>query len=379
VTPSECLDSIRAYTAAHKELREAHHFLFHLPLEPGNSKCEVMVISQNPGESPRQFESHPMSRAIELGLVIWEESSERDFMDPNFVGRLSPETGQDTVKWSKAMRDYCGTNDIIQSELFFWSSRDRDRTFRQRFGRRFRDSPHLEFCRRMNEELISLYQPKVVVTAGITDCEHFANLYGLQHRSTIRGQHMRLIEHFARDDIDWVFTAHWTGTYIGTADSAFIRAYIDAVRQGLSLPSAPPLDEPTIRKSAVRTPRVILGKTPREPRSRVYFRVADVEHLPKNRAVLEILRHWARLHPSASSTDLDAAFPRHLHPKGLFVEIGASAVMRDQLRWFTKDTEIITLADGAFVVTNQWGAGPAFERVLELARAVGIRVSQEAS
>jgi hypothetical protein len=65
----------------------------------------------------------------------------------------------------------------------------------------------------MNQVLIREYAIAKIVCPGLTSAKFAKELYGLQHKITVRcpSTNNRLIEHFGYGDSNWVFTKHWTG------------------------------------------------------------------------------------------------------------------------------------------------------------------------
>jgi hypothetical protein len=140
---SEMLAQVRDYTRRHPELREAHHFLFDLPLNKENAPVEYLVFGLNPGESDHDWKIAPSPT---------EESREFDFHERS--GNPSPAR----ERWRAMCRSFLGTSNVVFGEVFFWSSKDL-RQFRQRYGP-MRQSPHLRFCVELNQRLIEHHRPE---------------------------------------------------------------------------------------------------------------------------------------------------------------------------------------------------------------------------
>ena len=199
----QLLEKIRTYTREHKELRDAHHFLFNLVYGDIDS-VRFVIIGQNPGMSRSDSED---SRC---GL---EESNEDDFRMRLGFDRLN-------TKWASFIRKILPvTNEFVQTERFFWSSRDL-KSFKDVFKTKLHESPHLKFCRDMNVALIKMYEPKAVVCLGFGGWKSMQNLYSLTHKSTIlKTRNMqfsciKLVSHFVDSDHrNWFFTPNPTGSF----------------------------------------------------------------------------------------------------------------------------------------------------------------------
>ena len=130
------IERVSDYTAAHTELRAAHHFLYDLR-HPKDGQPQYVVMGVNPGETARDWMIAPEPT---------EETSRCDFHDE--VG-----SGRNAIRWSKAARYFLDDADYVLAELFFWSSSD-SRAFTGRFGP-LAKSKHLPFCVELNNDLIN--------------------------------------------------------------------------------------------------------------------------------------------------------------------------------------------------------------------------------
>jgi hypothetical protein len=209
---ANCLAQIRAYTAANAELLRAHHFLFDLPIDKGSDTAKFIVMGLNPGEQATDWEL--LNRPT-------EESREFDFHDTHGRGRSA-------VTWSKWVEYFCQSTDVVLGEFFFWSSSKARKEFQDRFGTSLKRSPHLEFCRKMNCELIEHYEPAVVIAPGLEAIEFAPALYDLRYvRSVLAPNGHRLVEHYERNGVPWLFTKHWTGSHgFSNEQRAVVRDYI---------------------------------------------------------------------------------------------------------------------------------------------------------
>lgn len=185
---------IRQYTKDHPVLADCHHFCFDFRLGDFD-RADFIVMGLNPGETDDD-------RAAARGPV--EESSLVDYR-----------AGQDSAsraRWFKTCRTVLRSESIALTELCFWSSPNIS-ALEARIGP-LASSPHLRFCRKLNERLISFHKPAAVVLPGLGLMPLTAKLYDLKFVSALpddKGR--RLIEHYERDGVPWVFTKHWSGSF----------------------------------------------------------------------------------------------------------------------------------------------------------------------
>ena len=202
------IDAISTYTSAHAELREAHHFLYDLRFPP-SAKPRFVVIGINPGERSADWLISPKPT---------EETSRYDFHVELGVGRAA-------LRWPRAAKFFLDGQAYVQTELFFWSSKNMSE-FRQRFGL-LRESPHLEFCVSMNRSLMEFYEPQAVIFPGLTQSRLCARLFDLELLDTVRLQGVKLIERYWDGERSWLFTKHWTGSFgFSNPQRAAVRDYI---------------------------------------------------------------------------------------------------------------------------------------------------------
>ena len=123
------LEKIRKFSKENPELLKSHHFLFNCPLDKEFDKAEALVIGINPGESYDDWNFQDN--------LPTEESNEFDFHEE--MGHERTE-----MRWSRLCKEYLGTNKIVLSEFFFWSSRqigedpNKGESFSERFGYKFK-------------------------------------------------------------------------------------------------------------------------------------------------------------------------------------------------------------------------------------------------
>jgi hypothetical protein len=193
----ENINTIRKYTAAHAELRVAHHFLYDLPLNKDARAPEIVVIGINPGETQVDREAYPGPT---------EETWNFDFHEQASLGR-----SRGSIHWRKNAAYFANGRPVIFTELFFWSSNDQGE-FKERFGPLW-DSPHLSFCVNLNRCLIDEYQPKSIIFVGLSDVARVAGEFGLRHVYTLKMRGHRLVEHYQDALRSWYFTKHWSGSF----------------------------------------------------------------------------------------------------------------------------------------------------------------------
>lgn len=202
------IDEIRAYTKAHDELRACHHFCFDFRLG-AFERAQYVVMGVNPGETRDDLAVAPGPQ---------EESSLHDY-------RAGVDS-RSRQRWFDTCIKVVGSDQIALSELFFWSSPNVPALV-ERIGP-LKSSPHGDFCRRLNERLIAFHQPKAIVLPGLGLLPLATSLYGLWHvgqTSSARGR--RLIEHYERDGVPWIFTPHWSGSFgFSCEDRAQIADYL---------------------------------------------------------------------------------------------------------------------------------------------------------
>jgi len=212
---SKILEEIREYTQNHTELKKSHHFLFNCPLSSGPSCADVIVIGLNPGETRSDWE---------CGTSLpTEESSEFDFHDEYGRGRSS-------VRWSQLCREYLPNNNIFLTEFFFWSSGNLGNEFKDRFGYSFKNSPHFEFCKRCNEQMIAFHKPKLIVATGTSWASFFSSLYKMEHVETIKcikdKRNRNIIHHYDFRKVPFIFTPHWSSGYVSNHEKKEIKSYL---------------------------------------------------------------------------------------------------------------------------------------------------------
>lgn len=209
--PKQSIARIKTYTHQHPELMRAHHFTFDLKLgEP----VEFCVMGINPGEPKESWPNGTPSDWFPL-----EESSASNFQ--------TAKRSKASTAWLNKVRWYAGTNGVLLSEYFFWSSANAHSHFRERFGTAFDQSPHLKFCRDLNLALFQHYKPRAVISPGLGVRECISAHYGLSLVEEVRGPkgHL-LIAHFSDGDRPWLSMKHWTGARPNKEEQQRMRAYV---------------------------------------------------------------------------------------------------------------------------------------------------------
>ena len=210
---------IRSYTKLHPELSTCHHFQYDLPLaatpdlQNSGDKRTCLMLGINPGESAPDT------------TVAWptEETSEFDFHD-QLVGRES-------IRWTQKVRKILPTMRVWQSQLFFWSSKDRDQ-LKDRLGSDIERSPHLAWCTDRNLALIQKRQPDIVILAGMTKRETASRLFHLEVMGEpifLRNGKDRLVVKLTDGHRPWLVIAHLTSAHppLNEDEEAQVRLAID--------------------------------------------------------------------------------------------------------------------------------------------------------
>ena len=210
------IDLIETYTNKHEELKAAHHFLYDLPLSRAAHQVDAVCIGINPGESPR--EKHPGKTRQETSLF-------------DYHGEI---LSRGAINWRTKAKRFAGTDSVVLTEFFFWSSPNSGSAFTARFGTPIRRSPHLAFCAAMNERLIKVRAPKVVIVAGL-QTTIYAPFHGLRFCDTQRltNGHALAELYVSPSGVPWVFTKHWSASRgFSTDQQDQLTDYIAAVKDG---------------------------------------------------------------------------------------------------------------------------------------------------
>lgn len=204
-------DEILAYTKAHDDLSESHHWLFDLPPfkdEPFDPKHIVFGI--NPGEGKER--------------LCLSQTEETRFFDCH--EEYSGKGAREKIGWTKKLFDILETRRIIQTELIFWSTKTVG-VLNERFGP-LKRNPHLSFCCEKNRQLIDYHNPESIICPGLGMLEVTVQAFGLNRIDSIKASNGdRLIEHYSDGTRDWVFTKHFSGAFGFTNEQKnAIKSYI---------------------------------------------------------------------------------------------------------------------------------------------------------
>jgi hypothetical protein len=211
---SDLMQVVRNYQQKHVELLKSHHFVAAVPLRPDGVEFDYLVVGLNPGEQDSNWTAFPRTT---------EET-----IDFNWLESLPGGPTRQAKAWRKKVAQFCGTDQVLQSDFFFWSTNNVGKAFTERFGTPFHKSKHLEFCRDINLKLVELTKPKAVVCPGISHAESFARLYGLEPVNFVpTPSGGKLIAHYERSGMPWVFSKHWGGAFGFTKEQrATVASYI---------------------------------------------------------------------------------------------------------------------------------------------------------
>jgi hypothetical protein len=223
---SRNLSQIREYTKSNEELGKSHHFLYNSPINKNENRAEVIIIGLNPGETDKDFDYK--------GNLPTEESSEFNFHEEN--GR-----GSSSKRWFQLCEQYAQTDRIVLTEFFFWSSpqvgeeEEKGVGFSERFGYKFKDCPHFNFCRDKNIELIKVLNPRLILCPGVENHKLFASIYDLDQVGTFRcnkdKRQRQAIVHYELRGVPFVFTPHWRTGFVSNLEKDFIIEYLEKIIQ----------------------------------------------------------------------------------------------------------------------------------------------------
>ncbi len=227
----ENLSKIRKYTLKHPELMKCHHFLYDLPLNKTYTP-DVVVLGINPGETEEDFK---LTKNIETDY-IFEESQQFDFHD--LYGK-----GREKSSWKRKCEEFTGTKNILCSEIFFWSSPHPSEKsppnrpqfcFSDRFGYKFEDAPHFDFCTELNIELFEFYKPQYILMPGVSMHEKIAELFNLKFIEVVnvsikqqtRSRTYKAIIKYMMGKTPFIFTQHISGAFIPMDVKTVIMNYL---------------------------------------------------------------------------------------------------------------------------------------------------------
>jgi len=193
------IQEIRDYMKQHFKLQQAHHFCFDLPLSPKSKKVDFIIMGLNPAEpkNPDKSKKTPT-----------EETREFDYYEKFHHGR------REDIPWTKLCYEMAGSKNIVVSEFFFWSSKNK-KQLDERYGRLDGKNPHFHFCTRINKALINFHKPKAIIVAGLGNKDLSNKLFEFKvEKSVHTAKGHRLIEKCRDKNKNlWIFTKHWTGSF----------------------------------------------------------------------------------------------------------------------------------------------------------------------
>lgn len=213
---------IEKYTNDNPELWKCHHFLFDKPLndKPWFGDLDFLVMAMNPGETVMCRDMFPRLP----NTASLEESSRR-----NQLVSHTPE--KSSVDWQKKCNDILGPKNIVLGEMFFWST-PKDRSLNQLFSKVQLDK-HYRFCLKMNQAMLEIRHPKVIVFPGISKESKAVELYNLQPtaRNCVMDTHKKgkLLSFWSYGSTPWVFTKHWSGARLSNIEKNIITEELKAL------------------------------------------------------------------------------------------------------------------------------------------------------
>lgn len=209
---SALLREIREYGAVNKDLQQAHHFLFCKKNIRSKQSKNVVVMGFNPGETPKDWESTNGNRS--------EETFEFDFHAEKRTAA--------SKKWMSNIDFFLPNHNVYLTEFFFWSSKNISE-LEERYGKIEKNNPHIEFCKKMNLELLRVVEPDFVVFTGVTHYKIVANIYDLVFSGDLISERNQKLAITATSSIcPWIFTRHWSGSFgFSNSDKLLIKKKIE--------------------------------------------------------------------------------------------------------------------------------------------------------
>jgi hypothetical protein len=212
---SENISSIKQRMQDQRELQQAHHFVYDKRYNQESNTIKYILMGINPGETPNDWLTWPRQKGTPT-----EETSAFDFHEVSGSSRSA-------MRWKNTCKAILGTLDVALAEAFFWSSKD-VAELESRYGKLER-SEHLEFCTKLNRELIEIHAPDAVIVVGVGAkyTNILPSLYTLRHVRSVAGENGgRVIEHYEDGSRPWIFCKHWTGARPSNSEKETMRTYI---------------------------------------------------------------------------------------------------------------------------------------------------------
>jgi len=166
---SDLIKKIRNYQNKNPELLKSHHFVFDCPFgKEKNIKPDFIWMGVNPGKDCDDWKTT-------------KGKNDEETRDINFQDIYKRSTNSKTrMTKIKKFLGYEHFNKTTHTELFFWGSRNTDEHFESRYGTKFFDSPHLDFCSKMNFSLMERTKPKAIFFESLDKIKIFKKFFNIK-------------------------------------------------------------------------------------------------------------------------------------------------------------------------------------------------------
>lgn len=203
--------------------------------------------------------------------------------------------------------------------------------------------------------------------------KHVANLSYMQHLPVPLTPDEIVFVHPVQEDVTngYVRIIHGEQKRVSTFSYMTLNGPPARVETPTQATQAPTTTEHAAETTAIRTPKS--SEKAEKPKSGVV--VNGVNH-SKSGAVLAIVKDYCEKHPGLSIEQLKAVFPDTLLRRfGIFQEVAAAKkIANGGNRYFFKDEQQITLADGKVAVCNQI-TSENIKPMLDTARTLGYEIT----
>ncbi|MDC7807995.1 hypothetical protein PQS31_14365 [Luteimonas sp BLCC-B24] len=191
------------------------HWSFDVRSHPG-TPVEIVVIGCNPGESAALAADWD-------GRTIREESSRS-----NFQHALSGRALAASRSWSTRLSKITGGRSVAYTNVFLWSSRDRKKHFKLRYGSDLEKQDQLlKFCADANQKLLALHKPRLVIVAGLGLLKVMEEHYKLKASDSDSGGGRRTVVELQGGEQAWIAIPHPTGARPSSARLEEIASFVD--------------------------------------------------------------------------------------------------------------------------------------------------------
>lgn len=191
------LQQVREHDQSFGDLQKSHHFTFCLPYGKKNKNRKVLLMGFNPGETPHDWRKTDGLRAEESFLI--------NFNDTN----PSPSA----KRWFNNIDFFIPNSEILITEFIFWSSRN-ILDLENRIGRLDSLNPHVKFCSDVNRQIISVFNPNLVVFTGLSHADLICDIFGLADKKDVFSDSNKRVAIEATGlGKKWIFCRHWTGSF----------------------------------------------------------------------------------------------------------------------------------------------------------------------